>query len=735
VSALASERIRRGKTASYMPYLLGLSVVGTVVFVCVTRNQNANVGLPSVQRASSFGLSGVRKPRINRDLRVTQSAGSLMVPAPTNQIDDMMKETGRRQRKRDLLKQAVKGRMKALKNIFQPTNNNAVITVDAKKSKGVDDAALAVEMESGWELRGFGNKYLRTVEIWFFLFNAVVREVKLRKEKDPEVKKMKRMEYAEDLCTGLLKLGPTFIKVGQLLSTRRDVLPIEYIKALERLQDDVPGFSGARAREIIEEDLGKPISEVFSSFDDKPLAAASLGQVHTAILKETGQKVAVKVQRQGLDNLFASDLVNLRLLAVILDKLDPKTDGAQRDWVRIYEESARLLYKEIDYLNEADNAERFAKNFADTPWIKVPSIYRELSSKRVLTMEYVPSIKINDIEQIEKKGIDRKLLAKRSADSYLRQLCNYGFFHCDPHPGNVGCDEKFGGRLVYYDFGMMDEFTVQVRRGFVNLIYSIYENDDNGVCDALEEMGILAKGSDRVSVERITRFFLNEFQGTLSSKENENDAQWINEMTPEEKKKIRKERRAKLGADLFSVGTDVPFKFPPTFTFVFRAFTSLEGIGKGLDKNYDLTRLALPYVNELLKLRDGSAAAAFVKQTAQKLGWRPEDIQAVVTQPRQMKYVSDVIRKLEKGDLKLRVRTIESERAFQRSAMVQSNQGKLLVASALVNAGIALSISAAPALAANAAFGLAAIFAAQFPLGLLKLRSFDKKSKTFGLSS
>uniref|UniRef100_A0A6T9YI57 Uncharacterized protein n=1 Tax=Bigelowiella natans TaxID=227086 RepID=A0A6T9YI57_BIGNA len=252
-----------------------------------------------------------------------------------------------------------------------------------------------------------------------------------------------------------------------------------------------------------------------------------------------------------------------------------------------------------------------------------------------------------------------------------------------------------------------------------------------GLCNALEEMGILQPDSDRLSVERISRFFLEDFQKTLKASPEEE--KWINQLSPEEKKKARAERRAKLGADLLSVGNDVPFKFPPTFTFVFRAFTSLEGIGKTLDKGYDLTRLAVPYLKELLELREGSVVRAVVKQYAEKLGWRKEDINALVTQPRQVAYISNVIRKLEKGDLKLRTRTLESERAFERSAMVQQNQGKLIVASALLNSAMALSMfSTAPAVASQAAFGLAIFFALQFPLGALKVRSFDKKSKVYG---
>lgn len=169
-----------------------------------------------------------------------------------------------------------------------------------------------------------------------------------------------------------MQLGPTFIKFGQLLSTRIDILPKEYTEELSLLQDNVPGFSGEVSKRIIEEDFGKPVEELFDSFDVKPIAAASLGQVHRARLN--GEELAVKVQRQGLRDLFDLDLKNLKVLAILLDKFDPKTDGAARDWLSIYEESARLLYKEIDYENEGRNANRFKENFKDFSWVKVRAL-------------------------------------------------------------------------------------------------------------------------------------------------------------------------------------------------------------------------------------------------------------------------------------------------------------------------------------------------------------------------
>ena len=187
----------------------------------------------------------------------------------------------------------------------------------------------------------------------------------------------------------LLELGPTFIKLGQLLSTRIDVLPREYIDALVLLQDQVPGFPGDVAVQIIEEQLGKPIDQLYDTFDRIPIAAASLGQVHVATLN--GQKLAVKVQRQNLKNLFDMDLQNIKVLALLLDKFDPKSDGAQRDWVSIFDESAKLLYREINYEAEALNAIRFRNNFANVPWVKVPdvSIFKIIETVDYFDSEYV----------------------------------------------------------------------------------------------------------------------------------------------------------------------------------------------------------------------------------------------------------------------------------------------------------------------------------------------------------
>jgi hypothetical protein len=294
------------------------------------------------------------------------------------------------------------------------------------------------DLERGWETRANSSAVRRNAEVWKFALQAVFQVLKPRKLRakgdvsETEIAAL-QTEAAVFIRDGLLRLGPSFVKLGQVISTRTDILPQTYIDVLVTLTDDVPSFSGTRAKEIVSRELGQPFDKVFKDFSDEPLKAASLGQVHTAIYK--GQKVAIKVQRAGLKELFDIDLKNLKKLAVLLDKFDPKSDGADRDWVKIYEESERLLYLEIDYLHEAKNTDRFAKDFEEIDWVRVPKVIREVTTPRVLTMEYVESLKLTDIKRIEELGLDRKLLAKRVADAFVRQIVETAYFHADPHSG------------------------------------------------------------------------------------------------------------------------------------------------------------------------------------------------------------------------------------------------------------------------------------------------------------
>lgn len=247
----------------------------------------------------------------------------------------------------------------------------------------------------------------------------------------------------------ILELGPTFIKLGQLSSTRSDLFPKEFTEELSKLQDRVPAFSLEKTINIIERELGKPLGAMFSDFETRPIAAASLGQVHRARLR-TGEEVVVKVQRPGLKKLFDIDLDNMRILSEQLDKQDENND-----FTGIYKECAEILYQEIDYIREGRSADRFRRNFKEYPWVRAPKIYWKYTTPRVIVQEYLPGVKISDKEKLSRMGLDVNSIALRATESYLIQILKHGFFHADPHPGNVSVDVD--GRLVYYDFGMMGE--------------------------------------------------------------------------------------------------------------------------------------------------------------------------------------------------------------------------------------------------------------------------------------
>jgi predicted unusual protein kinase regulating ubiquinone biosynthesis (AarF/ABC1/UbiB family) len=228
-----------------------------------------------------------------------------------------------------------------------------------------------------------------------------------------------------------------------------------------------------------------------------------------------------------------------------------------------------------------------------------------------------------------------------------------------------------GGRLIYYDFGMMETVSPDIKKGFVDLVFSVYENLPREACDALEAMGVLRKGVDRYSVERVCRDMLNVFQTTLASADNK----WENEMTVEERKAARRARRAKLGQDLFATQAEKPFELPPAWTFVFRAFSTIDGICKGLDSKFDLSVVSQPYLKELANLRDGSLTTTGFKEVGRQLGLRPKDVGQVVTQPRNVAEIMERIRRIEDGDVKLRVRSLEVERLMDQTKERQTMFG------------------------------------------------------------
>ncbi|HEY7910644.1 MAG TPA: AarF/UbiB family protein, partial [Blastocatellia bacterium] len=284
----------------------------------------------------------------------------------------------------------------------------------------------------------------------------------------------RRRGQAARLRERLVRLGPTFIKMGQMLATRADLLPLEYIKELSELQDRVPAFSNRRAFEILEAEMGRPLSEVFSLIDDEPVASASLGQVYRAWLV-SGEEVAVKVQRPALEENISSDLDSLRWIGGLLDRYPNLFPGAE--WLGAVDEFDRVIHEEMDYRREAANAEEFSLNFKDWRTVYVPRVYKEISTERVMVMEFIEGVKVTDLDELRRKGHDPRRINELLYRAYFKQLLEDGFFHADPHPGNLLVMRD--GRLAIFDFGMVGRISEELKRQMIDAFFHLYNRDVN----------------------------------------------------------------------------------------------------------------------------------------------------------------------------------------------------------------------------------------------------------------
>jgi predicted unusual protein kinase regulating ubiquinone biosynthesis (AarF/ABC1/UbiB family) len=311
---------------------------------------------------------------------------------------------------------------------------------------------------------------------------------------------------AQKLVNTTIGLGPTFIKIGQSLSTRVDFFPPIYTEALSQLQDRVPAFSDLEAIGIIEAELGASISTLFAEFDRVPIAAASLGQVHRAKLR-TGVEVVIKVQRPGLRQLFELDFHVIEKLLWWVDRLLPKKRSIELR--AIYQEFFTLLFQEIDYNNEGQNADRFRRNFQESKLVVAPEIYWKYTTSKVLTMSYLPGIKIDDKATLEACGFNPKQINQLGICCYLKQLLVDGFFQADPHPGNMAI--MADGRLVVYDFGMMAELKNISTDLMIGTFWAVMKKDGVAVTDNLIEMGLIEQVEDMRPIKRVIEFLVERF--------------------------------------------------------------------------------------------------------------------------------------------------------------------------------------------------------------------------------
>jgi predicted unusual protein kinase regulating ubiquinone biosynthesis (AarF/ABC1/UbiB family) len=489
-------------------------------------------------------------------------------------------------------------------------------------------------------------RWQRTLDIWRFFLRLMAglwldgKAWSYAGGMTADKQSLRRRRRAIWIRLSILELGPTFIKVGQLFSTRADLFPSEYVDELSLLQDQVPAFDFEQVCSILEQDLGCKLQDIFRSFDPIPLAAASLGQVHRAQLR-SGEEVVVKVQRPGLRQLFEVDLSILKGIAHYFQR-HPRW-GQGRDWLGIYDECCRILWLEIDYLQEGRNADTFRRNFQKRSWVKVPKVYWRYSAPRTLTLEYVPGIKISQYDALEAAGIDRQQLARRNAKAYLQQVLDDGFFHADPHPGNLAVSPD--GTLIFYDFGMMGHLRSDLRLRLNDLFLAVARQNPDQAIQSLVELGVLQPVGDLGPVRRSLEYLLKNFTD----------------------KPFEAQSITAISDDLYEIAYDQPFRFPATFTFVMRAFSTLEGVGKGLDPEFNFLAIAQPYAFDLMNT-GSSIPANLLNELGRQAAEVGNTANTALNLPRRLE---ESLNKLEQGDVKLRVKASETDRLLRRLGTLQ----------------------------------------------------------------
>jgi len=438
------------------------------------------------------------------------------------------------------------------------------------------EKATAPRVAIGW--RGYLRLARVVADFWLFMFRVFINTrgwFNWRRLSRIELRHREGAALREKLIT----LGPTFIKTGQTLATRADLLPVEYIKELGKLQDEVPPFSTQEALAIVENELRCKIEDIFQSFDSTPIAAASLGQVHRAVLR-TGQTVAVKIQRPNIADQIDFDIAVLRRIARRLERYPNLIRGV--DWQGTLDEFQSTIHEEMDYEQETRNAELFRKHFEKWNEVYVPRIYSIFSTRRLIVMEFIDGLKVTDVDELRVAGRDPHEVVKLLARTYLKQLLEDGFYHADPHPGNLRVMPD--GRLAFFDFGMVGRISMELQSKLISAFFHIVERDVHGLVDDMVRLGFIELSPEDESrfkpiIEGLFDRYLSLRLGDVNFKE--------------------------LIFDIASVIYEFPFSIPASFTYIVRAMMTLEGIGTQVDPTFNFFEVARPYAKRFMFRREG----------------------------------------------------------------------------------------------------------------------------------
>ncbi|MCX6831127.1 MAG: AarF/ABC1/UbiB kinase family protein, partial [candidate division Zixibacteria bacterium] len=478
------------------------------------------------------------------------------------------------------------------------------------------------------------------------------------------------LSWAERIRLALDDLGPTFVKMGQIMSTRPFLIPVELVIELAKLQDQVAPFPFAEVRQTIEEELGKPLDQLFKSFSPDPVASASLSQVHRATTLD-GDDVAVKVQRPQVKQIMEKDLSILRDLAVLLDRYIPEV--RQFSPVAIVDEVAKSAKQEVDFLYEARNLEIFAQNFADDDRIFLPRVFWDHTSLRVLTLSFIDGIKISDVARLREAGVDLAVVTRAGGQLLAKQIFEFGFFHADPHPGNLFVLRD--NRIAPVDFGMMGKLSQGALELVADLLIAATSNDTRRIVRVLQNHELLDDDVRPATLEADLALFLHRYHGV-----------------PLAKLKMRS-----LLTDAFEIMNVYRIKFPPELMMLGKALGTYEEVARTLNPQYDFVTELLPSIKKLAT-RKFSPGSIFSDVSTYLLDLR----ELLVNFPFEIRRIA---RNLRKGDLSISFHhkglehlILELEKASNRLAFALIIASLIVASSLIMTRPIGLTILGVPAL-------------------------------------
>lgn len=423
---------------------------------------------------------------------------------------------------------------------------------------------------------------------------------------------------SERVRMALEELGPAFVKFGQLLSTRVDIVPPPLLKELEKLQDAVPPFPTDQARAIVEAELGKPVNELFSRFEETPLASASIAQVHEAVTR-SGARIVLKIRRPNIGTVVATDLEIMADLAELIEHLVP--EAAVFEPVRLVREFSRNLRRELDLGNEAMYVERFSQNFRGDARIHVPAVHRGLSTAQVLALEFIDGIKISRLDELAAGGIDRNIMAVNGAQLMLEQVFIHGFFHGDPHPGNILVMR--GNVLCYLDYGLMGMLTIRQRERLSDLIIGLVSRDERRIAQALVQLSGFRHSELLPNIEADVLAFAESYL----------------------RRPLREIEIGTVFREIASLVLHYRIHLPPEYFLLAKALAMTEGVGRRLSPDFDVMEAAAPFARKLLRDRLNP------KRLAQRLAAAAAEAHSFLrTVPGE---ISDLLAQAKSGDFKI----------------------------------------------------------------------------------